>query len=227
MLARAARRAPGCVARLSPWKRGCCAAGSRAVAQVVGRAEPAGRGSRARAGCRRRSRCRARARVGRTASSGSRVQSEYSLCSAVIGCTACARRMRRRRRLGEAEVAHLALAHELGHGADRLLDRHRRVDAVLVVEVDVVDAEPLQRRLARAAARTRAGRSRPPSCRPRDARCRTWWPARPGRAARRCARPTRRSLVNGPYMSAVSRKSTPSSRARWIVAIDSASSVAP
>ena len=47
-----------------------------------------------------------------------------------------------RRRLGEAEVADLALGHELGHGPDRLLDRRVGVHAVLVVEVDVVDAEP-------------------------------------------------------------------------------------
>ena len=39
--------------------------------------------------------------------------------------------------------------------------------------------------------------------------------------------PTSRSFVNGPYMSAVSRKVTPSSSARWIVAIASASSVVP
>ena len=38
--------------------------------------------------------------------------------------------------LGEAEVAHLARAHELRHRADRLLDRHVGIDAVLVVEVD-------------------------------------------------------------------------------------------
>ena len=50
--------------------------------------------------------------------------------------------------LGEPEVAHLALLHELGHCADRLLDRRLEVDAVLVVEVDRVDAEALQRRLA-------------------------------------------------------------------------------
>ena len=31
--------------------------------------------------------------VGSTASSGSRVHSEYSVCSAEIGCTACARRI--------------------------------------------------------------------------------------------------------------------------------------
>ena len=41
------------------------------------------------------------------------------------------------------------------------------------------------------------------------------------------ALPTSRSLVNGPYMSAVSRKVTPRSRARWMVAIDSASSLVP
>src|SRR3954471_8247966 len=53
--------------------------------------------------------------------------------------------------LGEPEVADLALLHELGHRADRLLDRRLGVDAVLVVEVDRVDAEALERRLARLA----------------------------------------------------------------------------
>ena len=38
--------------------------------------------------------------------------------------------------LADAEVAHLALAHEIGHRADRVLDRHIRVDPVDVVEVD-------------------------------------------------------------------------------------------
>jgi acetyl-CoA carboxylase carboxyltransferase component len=41
------------------------------------------------------------------------------------------------------------------------------------------------------------------------------------------ALPTSFSLVNGPYMSAVSRKVTPSSNARWIVAVASASSAEP
>jgi hypothetical protein len=45
-------------------------------------------------------------------------------------------------------VADLALGDELGHRADGLLDRHLGVDAVLVVEVDRLDAEALQRRLA-------------------------------------------------------------------------------
>ena len=45
-------------------------------------------------------------------------------------------------------MADLARRDELGHRADGLLDRRLRVDAVLVVEVDVVDAEAPQRVLA-------------------------------------------------------------------------------
>jgi hypothetical protein len=41
------------------------------------------------------------------------------------------------------------------------------------------------------------------------------------------ALPTSSSFVYGPYMSAVSRNVAPRSSARWIVAIDSASSAAP
>ncbi len=49
-------------------------------------------------------------------------------------------------------------------------------------------------------------------------------------ASSRCppmAFPTSTSLVYGPYMSEVSKKVTPSSSARWMVAIDSVSSVGP
>src|SRR6185312_158769 len=45
-------------------------------------------------------------------------------------------------------MAHLALRDQLGHGADSVLDRHGGVDAMLIVKVDDVDAEPLQARLA-------------------------------------------------------------------------------
>jgi hypothetical protein len=48
------------------------------------------------------------------------------------------------RRLGQPEVAHLARGDELGHRADGLLDRHIRIRAVLVVDVDHVDAQPLE-----------------------------------------------------------------------------------
>ena len=54
------------------------------------------------------------------------------------------------RRLGEPEVADLALRDELAHRADRLLDRDIGVDAVQVVEVDVVEAQALERALDRA-----------------------------------------------------------------------------
>ena len=53
-----------------------------------------------------------------------------------------------RRGLGEPEVPHLALLDELGHRADGVLDRRLGIDPVLVVEVDRVHAEALQRRLA-------------------------------------------------------------------------------
>ena len=43
-----------------------------------------------------------------------------------------------------AEEADLSLPDQFGHGADRLLDGHGGIDAVLVVEVEVLDAEPLE-----------------------------------------------------------------------------------
>src|SRR5947207_1398593 len=49
----------------------------------------------------------------------------------------------------QAEVADLARGHQLGHRAHGLLDRRGRVGAVQVVEVDVLDTEPPERRLAR------------------------------------------------------------------------------
>ena len=57
---------------------------------------------------------------------------------------------RLRRGLAQPDVADLALGDELGERADRLLDRRARVDAVLVVEVDVIGAQALQRALDRA-----------------------------------------------------------------------------
>ena len=56
-----------------------------------------------------------------------------------------------RGRFRKPEVTHLARGDELRHRADRLLDRRQRVDAVLVVEVDVVGAETLERPLDRRA----------------------------------------------------------------------------
>src|SRR2546430_6943529 len=56
---------------------------------------------------------------------------------------------RGRRGLRKAEVADLALADQVGHRPDRLLDRHIRVHAVLIVEIDVIDAESLERGVTR------------------------------------------------------------------------------
>ena len=75
-----------------------------------------------------------------TSSSGRRHHSEYSLCTAVTGCTACARRIVAGGRLGHAEVLHLAGLDELLDRAGDVLDGHVGVDSVLVVEVDGVDA---------------------------------------------------------------------------------------
>jgi hypothetical protein len=47
--------------------------------------------------------------------------------------------------LGETEEQHLSLAHKIGHRADDVLDRHGRVDTVLIEQVDVIGLQPTQR----------------------------------------------------------------------------------
>ena len=86
--------------------------------------------------------------VASSSSSGSRLQSEYSVWSAAIGWTVARATQRRGRGLRQSQIAHLAGRDQVGHRADGVLDRRRRVDAVLIVEVDGVDAEPLQRSVA-------------------------------------------------------------------------------
>ena len=163
--------------------------------------------------------------VGRISASGSRVQSEYSVWSAVIGWTASARRIVSGAGLGEPEVAHLPGSDELGHRADGLLDRRVRVDAVLVVEVDRLDAEPRERGVARRVDVLGTAVDPDPAAvgvaLVAELRREHHLVAPAGdRLARRASRssPT-------PYMSAVSRNVTPRSSARWIVAIDSSSSI--
>jgi hypothetical protein len=53
--------------------------------------------------------------------------------------------------LGQADVADLALGDQPGQGAGGLLDERARVDPVLVVQVDVVGAEPPEGALGRGA----------------------------------------------------------------------------
>src|SRR6185312_3509630 len=55
------------------------------------------------------------------------------------------------RRFGKAEEADLPLLFQARHFAHRVLDRHLDIDAVLVIEVDRLDVQPLEARLARRA----------------------------------------------------------------------------
>src|SRR5260370_17410925 len=53
-----------------------------------------------------------------------------------------------RARLAETEKADLAVLHQPGHGAYRLFDRHGWIDAMLIKQIDHLDAEALQAGLA-------------------------------------------------------------------------------
>ena len=103
--------------------------------QILRRAGSGRRGSRGRAGCRRRARSPARA----------------APAARVLGLAGAERvfGLHRRDRMDGVRAPHRAGAasdrprsrtlpalHQIGHRADRLLDRHVRVDAVQVVEVD-------------------------------------------------------------------------------------------
>ena len=76
--------------------------------------------------------------------SGSRHQSEYSLCRAVTGCTEQARRIVCAPRFGQTEVPDLAQADQVLHGTRDLLDRNLRVDPVLIEKIDVIGGESPQ-----------------------------------------------------------------------------------
>jgi hypothetical protein len=56
-----------------------------------------------------------------------------------------------RRRLGDPEVTYLARLDQAFQGPPRVFDGHLSVDAMLVVQVDHVDTQPLKRRVARRA----------------------------------------------------------------------------
>jgi hypothetical protein len=50
-------------------------------------------------------------------------------------------------RLGKAEALHLPLSNQVFHRSRHVFDRHRRVDAVLIIEIDRVNFKPLERAL--------------------------------------------------------------------------------
>jgi len=60
----------------------------------------------------------------------------------------CGAADRRRRSLRQPDMPHLARRHEPGHRANRLLDRHLWIDAVLVIEIDGLDLEPAEAGIA-------------------------------------------------------------------------------
>ena len=60
--------------------------------------------------------------------SGSRVQSEYSLCNAAIGCTRRRPPQGFRRGFGQSERPHFAGLDQFGHRADRFLDGRAGID---------------------------------------------------------------------------------------------------
>ena len=103
-------------------------------------------------------------------------------------------------RFGEAEVLDLASLNQILHRSRHVFDRHVRVDAVLIEQVDGVDLEPLERALgdlldvlrpavqAGPAARRRSGSSSNPNL-----VAITTCPRKGARAS-----PTSSSFVNGP-----------------------------
>ena len=101
--------------------------------------------------------------IGMSSPSTVRSRSEYSIWSATSGvqprkrAIVCACGHLPRRRVGEADVADLAGAHEVVERAHRLLDRRVLVPGVHPVEVDVVGLQPAQRLLAAGRERLAAG----------------------------------------------------------------------
>ena len=95
--------------------------------------------------------------VGTISSSSPRVNSDHSLWSAVIGWTASAARSVSALTSDSPRWRTLPGLHELAHRAHALLDRHARVAAVHVVEVDVVHAEARAARRRRPRGSTRGG----------------------------------------------------------------------
>jgi hypothetical protein len=47
-------------------------------------------------------------------------------------------------RLGQPEVLHFAVANQIPDGARDVLDRHIRIDAMLVEQIDAIRPEPFE-----------------------------------------------------------------------------------
>ena len=104
----------------------------------------------------------------------------------------------RGRRLAQPEVTHLPLPHQLRHRADGLFNGDLWIDAVLVIEVDVINPQPSERAVAGLADVLRPAVDAPPPLPSVP-------PTKPNFVATltasrrsRIALPTSSSLVNGP-----------------------------
>ena len=85
--------------------------------------------------------------VGNTSASGFLHHSEYSLWSAVTGWTACARRIVCTPASERPKCLTLPCLDQVLHRSGDVFDRHIRIDAVLIEQVDRIDLEPLERGL--------------------------------------------------------------------------------
>jgi hypothetical protein len=137
--ARASKRATSARlwAKFAAWKRGCAALDLRQIGDGAGEKAPTQRriGYEADPQCPRR--------LARVLGFGAVEQREFRLHRG-DGMHRVGAADRLGLRLRQAEMADLALLDQPRHPANRLLDRHRGIDAMLVVEVDGLDAQPLQ-----------------------------------------------------------------------------------
>ena len=85
--------------------------------------------------------------AGSTSSSGSRHQSEYSLCRAVDRLDGMRAANRLHAGFRQAEVLDLAFLNQVLHCSGDVFDRHVRVDTMLIEQIDRIDLEPLERSL--------------------------------------------------------------------------------
>ena len=137
--------------------------------------------------------------VGRISASGSRHHSEYSLCSAVTGCTACARRIVSTPASDRPKCLTLPSRIRSFTAPATSSIGTFGIDAVLVEQVDAVDPEPLQRCLGTrldvlgpAVQTRRCSPCRDRCSKPNLVAITTW--SRTGASAS----PTSSSFVNGP-----------------------------
>ena len=86
-------------------------------------------------------------RVGNTSASGFLHHSEYSLWSAVTGWTACARRIVCTPASESPKCLTLPCLNQVFHCSCHVFDRHVRINAMLIEQIDRICLESLERRV--------------------------------------------------------------------------------